>query len=126
MGSVLNDDEVASLARLCELIVPGSARVGPVHYIQAKASGMPAPVVEMLRGAIASLAPHAGSAEALGTQVDTQAFGFIRSLAIEAYYGDYASPGYRGPTAYDDIDFNSPQARRVRKDWSFLGPGSQT
>ena len=45
----------------------------------------------------------------------------MRALAIEAYYSDFVAPGLDAPGAYADIDFNSPLARRIEKDWSFMG-----
>ena len=41
---VLDEQRAAVLEALCELIVPGSARVGPVVYIDALLDGMPPPV----------------------------------------------------------------------------------
>ena len=43
------------------------------------------------------------------------------SLMIEAYYGDFVAPGKEGPGAWAEIDFNSPLATRLDKDWSYLG-----
>jgi hypothetical protein len=40
---------------------------------------------------------------------------------IEAYYSDFVAPGKEGPGAWAEIDFNSPQATRLAKDWSYLG-----
>ena len=33
----------------------------------------------------------------------------------------YVAPGKEGPGAWTEIDFNSPLATRLRKDWSYLG-----
>lgn len=81
---------MSALERLCEELVPGSARVGAAHYIDLVAG----PGLTDRRR--------------------------IRNLAIEAYYGDYAAPGYTGPTGHDDIDFRPPAAVRLRKSWDFL------
>ena len=91
------------LASLCESIVPGSGTTGPVVYIDALMSAMSDP----------ALKPHAF----------TPAFLQIRALAIEAYYSDFKAPGAPGPSAYEAIDFHSPLAMRINKDWSYLGVG---
>ena len=51
----------------------------------------------------------------------TPAFQLIRALAIEAFYSDFVAPGAQGPSAYEEIDFHSPLAMRIKKDWSYLG-----
>jgi hypothetical protein len=103
---------------VCDVIVPGSARVRPAVYVDAKLALMPPPVRE---AAIASFAELAGGDVASKTA--TPAFGWVRALAIEAYYSDFVAPGVDAQGAWDEIDFNSPLARRVVKDWSFLGIG---
>ena len=110
------------MERLCELIVPGSGRVGPVVYVDALLTGMPPPVRDGALAAIDTLAPAAEQgADALAEHAQTPEFGFIRALAIEAYYSDFVAPGKDGPGAWAEIDFNSPLARRLAKDWSYLG-----
>ena len=107
---------------LCELIVPGSSRVGPVVYVDALVTGMPPPVQEGALAAIDALAPAAAQgADALAEHVFTPEFAFVRALAIEAFYSDFVAPGKDGPGAWSEIDFNSPQATRLAKDWSYLG-----
>ena len=107
---------------LCELIVPGSSRVGPVVYVDALVTGMPPPVQEGALAAIDALAPAAAAgADALAEQAQTPEFAFVRALAIEAYYSDFVAPGKEGPGAWAEIDFNSPLATRLAKDWSYLG-----
>jgi len=118
---VLDDTRAATLEQLCELIVPGSGRVGPVVYIDALLAGMPPPVREHALEAIDALAPAAGNAEALAEHQFTPDFQFIRALAIEAFYSDFVAPGKEGPGAWTEIDFNSPLATRLNKDWSYLG-----
>ena len=111
-----------ALEALCELIVPGSSRVGPVVYIDAVLAGMPPPVREGALAAIDALAPAAaGGPEALAEKERTPEFGLMRALAIEAYYSDFVAPGKEGPGAWAEIDFNSPLATRLKKDWSYLG-----
>jgi hypothetical protein len=110
------------MEQLCELIVPGSSRVGPVVYVDALVAGMPPPVRDGALQAIDELAPAAAEgAEALAAHVQTPAFGFVRALAIEAFYSDFVAPGKEGPGAWEEIDFNSPLATRLAKDWSYLG-----
>ncbi|MCW2944717.1 MAG: family oxidoreductase [Actinoallomurus sp.] len=116
-----NTGEARVLAELCELLVPGSRAIGPEYYIAQAVAGMSERGEDDLHAAIGLLAPAAGQGpDGLVPLTGSAAFALIRRLAIEAYYGDFARPGYTGPTGWDDIDFNAPQARRLRKDWSFL------
>ena len=107
---------------MCEAIVPGSGRVGPVVYIDALMSQMAAPEREAVITAIDALAqPVAGGPETLRTVALTPEFLQVRALAIEAFYSDFVAPGGTGPSAYEEIDFHSPLAMRIAKDWSYLG-----
>jgi hypothetical protein len=120
----LDDDRAAVLASLCETIVPGSARVGPVVYIDALMSAMSEPEREAVKQSIDALADVApGGTEALRGHALTPAFLHVRALAIEAFYSDFQAPGAPGPSAYHEIDFHSPLAMRIDKDWSYLGVG---
>jgi hypothetical protein len=118
----LDERRAAVLGSLCETIVPGSSRVGPIVYIDALMSAM-APLeraaVTQSIDALADAAP--GGAEALKPLATTPAFLHIRALAVEAYYSDFLAPGAEGPSAYEEIDFHSPLAMRIKKDWSYLG-----
>jgi len=119
---MLDPERAEAMERLCELIVPGSGRVGPVVYVDAVLTGMPPPLRDGALAAIDTLAPAAEQgADALAEHAQTPEFGFIRALAIEAYYSDFVAPGKDGPGAWAEIDFNSPLARRLAKDWSYLG-----
>lgn len=112
------------LESLCETIVPGSSAIQPVVYIDALLSAMSEPEREALTQSIDALAEAApNGAEALRPHAFTPAFLQIRALAIEAYYSDFKAPGAPGPTAYEEIDFHSPLAMRIKKDWSYLGVG---
>jgi hypothetical protein len=111
-----------SVEALCELIVPGSSRAGPVVYVDALLTAMPPEVRAGALDAIDALAPAAEEgADALAEQERTPEFAFVRALAIEAYYSDFVAPGKEGPGAWTEIDFNSPLATRLNKDWSYLG-----
>ena len=118
----LDEGRAEAVERLCELIVPGSSRVGPAVYIDAVLTGMPPGAREHALAAIDELAPAAaGGAAALAEHERTAAFAVVRALAVEAYYSDFVAPGSEGPGAWAEIDFNSPLATRLAKDWSFLG-----
>jgi hypothetical protein len=118
----LDQARAAVLESLCETIVPGSSVVQPVIYIDGLLSAMSAPEREAVEQSIDALAEAAsGGAEALKQRALTQAFLQIRALAIEAYYSDFLAPGAPGPSAYHAIDFHSPLAMRIDKDWSYLG-----
>jgi hypothetical protein len=120
----LDDGRAGVLESLCETIVPGSSAVRPVVYIDALMSAMSEPEREAVKQSIDALAELAqGGAEALKAHVFSPAFLQIRALAIEAYYSDFLAPGAPGPTAYEEIDFHSPLAMRIKKDWSYLGVG---
>jgi hypothetical protein len=118
----LDAGRAEALGVLCELIVPGSSRVGPVVYVDALLTEMPPPVREGALAAIDALAPAAAEgADALAQHERTPEFGFVRALAIEAYYSDFVEPGRDATGAWAEIDFNSPLATRLAKDWSYLG-----
>ena len=118
----LDPERAATLEKLCELFVPGSGRVGPVVYIDAVVSGMPPELQAAVNGSIDALAPAAdGGAEALAEHERTPEFGFIRALAVEAFYSDFVAPGLEVQGAWSEIDFNSPLATRLAKDWSYMG-----
>ena len=99
-------------------------RVGPIVYIDAIMSEMPPGAREAVVQSIDALADAAlGGAQALAPHALTPAFQLIRALAIEAFYSDFVAPGAHGPSAYEEIDFHSPLAMRIKKDWSYLGVG---
>jgi hypothetical protein len=116
---VLDEQRAAALGALCELIVPGSARVGPVVYIDALLARMPPPVREGALASIDALTPP--TAETLAEKERTPEFAFVRALAIEAFYSDFVAPGCDVDGAWAEIGFDPPTARRLRKDWSYLG-----
>ena len=121
----LDERRRETLAALCEAIVPGSSRVGPTVYIEALLARMPEPALEQTLAAIDSLADAAEDGrEALRELAATPEFLMVRALAVEAYYSDFVAPGAPGPGAWEEIDFNTPLARRLDKDWSYLGVGA--
>ena len=118
----LDGDRAAVLESLCETIVPGSSRVKPIVYIDALMSAMSEPERDAVVQSVDALAEAApGGAEALREHALTPAFLQVRALAIEAYYSDFKASGAPGPSAYHEIDFHSPLAMRIDKDWSYLG-----
>jgi hypothetical protein len=118
---VLDEHSAGVVRRLCELIVPGSGRVGPEVYIDALLAHMPDEPRGHALAAIAALEqPAEAGAEALAEHQFTPEFTMIRALACEAYYSDFVAPGAPGPGAWDEIDFKPPLAARLDKDWSYL------
>jgi hypothetical protein len=118
----LDAERAKAVEALCELIVPGSGRVGPVVYVDALVTGMPPEVQAGALASIDALAPAAAAGpEALAEHVFTPEFGFVRALAIEAFYSDFVASDAEGPGAWTEIDFNTPLATRLDKDWSYLG-----
>ncbi len=115
---VLDGDTAQMVEGVCDALVPGSARVRPAVYIDAKLAAMP----EGVRGA--ALAAFAALADGdLSAAAGTPDFLWVRALAIEAFYSDFVAPGVDATGAWHEIDFNSPLATRLAKDWSYLGIG---
>ena len=118
----LEDDTAATLRALCDRLVPGSARVWPEVYIDALLGRMPDGDRSFALAAIETLAPTlAEGTTALAQHDQTPEFALIRALACEAFYSDFVAPGAPGPGAWSEIDFAPPLARRIDKDWSYLG-----
>jgi hypothetical protein len=117
------DEHRSDLVRsLCDLVVPGSARVGPEVYIDALLARMPEEQRAATIAAFDALEPAvAGGADELAGHTLTPEFMTVRALACEAFYSDFVAPGAPGPGAWEEIDFNSPLATRLDKDWSYLG-----
>jgi hypothetical protein len=119
---VLDDHKAEVVRSLCDLIVPGSARVGPELYIDALLARMPEGEQAAVLGAVAALEPAlSGGAPALAEFALTPDFMLVRALACEAFYSDFVAPGAPGPGAWEEIDFAPPLAARLEKDWSYLG-----
>ncbi len=119
---VLDEHRSEVVRSLCDLVVPGSARVGPEVYIDALLAGMPEDQREAMIAAFDALEqPAAGGAETLAEHAFTPEFMSARALACEAFYSDFVAPGAPGPGAWEEIDFKPPLAARLDKDWSYLG-----
>jgi hypothetical protein len=118
---ILDERRSELVRRLCQLIVPGSERVGPEVYIDAVLAQMPDGDRELALGAFDALEPAAGGAQSLAEHALTPEFMMVRALACEAFYSDFVAPGEPGPGAWAEIDFAPPLAARLNKDWSYLG-----
>lgn len=102
--------------------MPGSARVKPAAYIEARLAEADRETRAAALAAIDSLADMAADgSEALAERATTPEFLAVRALAIEAFYSDFIAPDGKGPTAWEEIDFQFPLASRVKHDWSYLG-----
>ena len=113
---VLDAETARLVATVCDAIVPGSARVHPEVYLDAQLARMD----EGMRGAaLAAFAAVAGGA--IEERVGTPDFLWVRALAIEAFYSDFVAPGVDAEGAWAEIDFTTPLATRLAKDWSYLG-----
>jgi hypothetical protein len=108
----LDDGQARMVQSVCDVIVPGSARVGPEVYIDALLAGMD-------DGArAATIAEFAAVADG---DRGSPGFMHVRALCIEAFYSDFVAPGIEATSAWQEIDFSTPQAMRLAKDWSYLG-----
>ena len=112
---VLDAATASMVDGVCDAIVPGSARVGPAVYVDALLARMD----EGTRGA--AIAAFTSLADGVDERAGTPDFFWVRSLAIEAFYSDFVAPGVDTTGAWAEIDFNTPLATRLAKDWSYLG-----
>jgi hypothetical protein len=115
---VLDNETSQVVERVCEAIVPGSARVHPAVYVDALLARMD----HGTRGAALAAFASVATGE-IGEHVGTPDFLWVRALAIEAFYSDFVAPGADATGAWTEIDFNTPLATRLAKDWSYLGIG---
>ena len=113
---VLDAETANVVEKVCDALVPGSARVGPAVYVDGLLSQMDEGQRAAALDAFATLAQGE-----MVEHVGTPEFGWIRALAIEAYYSDFVAPGRDATGAWDEIDFDTPLATRLAKDWSWLG-----
>ena len=117
---ILDQQRAERVGAACEAFVPGSARVGPVVYIDAVLAGMPPQQREAALQAIDAIGAAVASG-ALAKKERTPEFAWVRALAIEAYYSDFVAPGFAGPGAWAEIDFQPPRSVDLERDWSYLG-----
>lgn len=113
---VLDAATAESIERVCDAIVPGSARVKPAVYLDALLARMDD---GQRAGTLAAFATVASGE--VGDHAGTPDFLYVRALAIEAFYSDFVAPGVDAEGAWAEIDFNTPLATRLAKDWSYLG-----
>ncbi len=113
---VLDDETARLVERVCDTIVPGSARVRPAVYIDALLARMED---GPRAGTLAAFASVAGGE--IEEHLGTPDFLLVRALAVEAFYSDFVAPGVDATGAWAEIDFNTPLATRLAKDWSYLG-----
>lgn len=115
---VLDAETALTVERVCDAIVPGSARVRPAVYVDALLARMDEPTRAAAIAAFATVAEGE-----IAHHVSTPEFGWVRALAIEAFYSDFVAPGVDAVGAWEEIDFSTPLATRLAKDWSYLGIG---
>jgi hypothetical protein len=113
---VLDAETARTVERACDAIVPGSARVRPAVYVDALLARMD----EGTRGAAVAASAKVADGD-VADHVGTPEFGWVRALAIEAFYSDFVAPGVDAQGAWEEIDFSTPLATRLKKDWSYLG-----
>jgi hypothetical protein len=113
---VLDSETAGMVEGVCDALVPGSARVRPAVYVDALLARMPEGQRSAAVAAFASLADGD-----LAGKAGTPDFLWVRALAIEAFYSDFVAPGADATGAWEEIDFNTPLATRLAKDWSYLG-----
>jgi hypothetical protein len=119
---ILDDHQAAVMRSICELLVPGSARVWPEVYVDALLARMPDESRAAVLAAVAVLEPAAaGDPGAFAEHAFTPEFMLLRALACEAFYSDFVALGAPGPGAWSEIGFAPPLAARLDKDWSYLG-----
>jgi len=115
---VLDAETERMIEGVCDAIVPGSARVRPAVYIDALLARMD----EGARAATLDAFAEVARGE-IADHLFTAEFMQVRALAIEAFYSDFVAPGVDAVGAWAEVDFNTPLATRLAKDWSYLGIG---
>ena len=116
---VLDPETARMVEGVCDAIVPGSARVRP-GGLRRRAARAHARRRSGTRRVAAFAALAGGDLAARAARPD---FLWVRALAIEAFYSDFVAPGVDATGAWAEIDFNTPLATRLAKDWSYLGIG---
>jgi hypothetical protein len=102
VGELLSAGESAVVTRVCELLVPGSGAARPDRYLAATLPALSPADEDAVHAAIGVLAGVANP-PALARVAGSAAFDRFRLLAIEAFYGDHAPPGRRGPDRADVV-----------------------
>ena len=122
---ILDEGRASALAALCETIVPGSARVEPAVYIDAKLAMLDEGTRAMALGAIDALADVAdGGPEALAERTATPEFMMLRALALRPFTATSSRPARRVPAPGRRSTSASRWPSRIQHDWSFMGvPG---
>lgn len=115
---VLDVEAARTVKEVCDVIIPGSARVRPEVYIDALLARMDEAGQTHVTASFESLAR-----DGIEKHLGTPDFLHVRALAIEAFYSDFVAPGVDTTGAWAEIDFNTPLATRLAKDWSYLGIG---
>ncbi|MEV7037014.1 GMC oxidoreductase [Amycolatopsis sp. NPDC051061] len=100
MNQLLGAGEAAVVARVCELLVPGSAATRPDRYLAATLPALAPAEEDAVHAAIGVMA-GVTNRPALARVAGSAAFDRFRLLAIEAFYGDHTPPGRRGPDRAD-------------------------
>ena len=113
---VLDAATAQTVERVCDAIVPGSARVRPAVYVDALLARMDEGTRGAAIGAFATV-----SQGQIADHVGTPEFLWVRALAVEAFYSDFVAPGVDVQGAWAEIDYSTPLATRLKKDWSYLG-----
>ena len=115
---VLDAETARMVEAVCDAIVPGSARVRPAVYIDALLARMDEGTAGSGARRFASLA--SGSRGAGRRRRTSSGCGRSRSRRSTA---TSSRPGVDATGAWEEIDFNTPLATRLAKDWSYLGIG---
>jgi hypothetical protein len=117
----LSEEQFGILEQICEYVVPGSTPAGPAVYLDSLIADWPAEQRGALHGVVDEVRTTLAAGAGWPAIAATPYFGWLRALAIEAYYSDFRQPGYGGPGAWAATDFiSTPMAARAVQDWSFL------
>ena len=120
---VLDETRAAAVRAVCELIVPGCARVGAEVYVDALLARMPEARPATTRWRPSTSWPDRPSTGA-------RRWPSTRSPPPSSWCARWPArpstrissrPGAAGPGAWEEIDFAPPLATRLNKDWSYLG-----
>ena len=116
---VLDDEKALTVERVCEAIVPGSARVRPVVYVDALLARMD----EGTRGAALAAFATVATGEIEQHVRDARVRVGTRARDRGVLQRLRRTRASNATGAWAEIDFNTPLATRLAKDWSYLGIG---